>query len=101
MFFVLDGQGELRVGSETYPIKQGDFIACPPGGPETAHQIVNTSDAELKVLGISTKLSPEIVDYPESNKIGVMGTFPGPDGKPALVRFLTRAGESLGYWDGE
>jgi uncharacterized cupin superfamily protein len=67
--------------------------------PETAHQIVNTSERELKVLGISTKLSPEIVDYPESNKIDVMGTFPGPDGKPTVVRFLTRTGESLGYWD--
>ena len=99
MFFILDGEGELRVGSETYPIKSGDFIACPPGGPETAHQIVNTSARDLKVLGISTKLSPEIVDYPESNKVGVMGTFPGPDGKPAVVRFLTRTGESLGYWD--
>jgi uncharacterized cupin superfamily protein len=99
MFFVLEGDGELRVGTAKYAIRAGDFIACPAGGPETAHQIVNTSERELKVLGISTKLSPEIVDYPESNKIGVMGTFPGADGKPELVRFLTRAGESLGYWD--
>jgi uncharacterized cupin superfamily protein len=99
MFFILEGNGELRVGDQKYPLRKGDFIACPPGGPETAHQIVNTSERDLKVLAVSTKLSPEIVDYPESNKIGVMGTFPGADGKPAVVRFLTRAGESLGYWD--
>jgi uncharacterized cupin superfamily protein len=99
MFFILEGEGELRLGDKVYPIKQGDFIACPPGGPETAHQIVNTSERELKVLGISTKLSPEIVEYPESNKLAVMGTFPGADGKPAVVRFIARAGESLGYWD--
>jgi uncharacterized cupin superfamily protein len=39
-FFVL-GLGEVRIGSETL-ITRGDFVACPPGGPETAHQIINT-----------------------------------------------------------
>ena len=29
MFFVLQGTGEIRFGSETYPIRAGDFIACP------------------------------------------------------------------------
>ncbi|MFZ1990157.1 MAG: cupin domain-containing protein, partial [Alphaproteobacteria bacterium] len=50
-FFILEGQGEVRIGKETYPVKKGDFIANPPGGPETAHQIRNTSSAhELRYI---------------------------------------------------
>src|ERR1041384_3286042 len=48
MFYVLEGRGEVRIGAETFPIRAGDFIACPPGGQELAHQIVNTGTAELK-----------------------------------------------------
>ena len=64
-FFILDGQGEVRIGQEVFPIKKGDFIATPPGGPETAHQIRNTSAKdELKYIAISTRETPEIVHYP-------------------------------------
>ena len=102
MFFILEGEGELIVGAERYAVKRGDVIACPPGGPETAHQLRNTSmSAELKYLAISTKLSPEVVDYPDSNKTGFYGEFPVPDGKPQVTRVLARTGASLDYWEGE
>jgi uncharacterized cupin superfamily protein len=102
MFFVIEGEGELLVGAERFALKRGDVIACPPGGPETAHQIRNTSaSAELKYLAISTRLSPEVVDYPDSNKTGIYAEFAGPDGKPQFTRFLARTGASLDYWEGE
>ena len=44
MFFIVKGTGTLRYGSETRKVRAGDVI-CPIGGPETAHQIVNDSDA--------------------------------------------------------
>ena len=50
MFFIVEGEGEVRIGKETFPIKKGDVISHPPGGPETAHQIVNTGTAELRYL---------------------------------------------------
>jgi uncharacterized cupin superfamily protein len=103
MFFILDGAGEVRIGAEVHPIRAGDVIACPAGGPETAHQIVNTSEAaELRYLAVSTKLSPEVADYPDSGKFGVLADFgPGPDGKPQTLRFMGRAGSVVDYWDGE
>lgn len=103
MFFILEGGGELRIGDERHPIRRGDVIACPPGGPETAHQIINTSaSADLKYLAVSTVLSPEIVDYPDSGKFGVrLGLEPGPDGKPQVFRFIGRSEQSVDYWDGE
>src|SRR4051812_2658112 len=92
MFFVLEGTGEVRIGSEHFPIRSGDIIACPTGGPETAHQIVNTGKTELKYLAVSTKASAEICEYPDSGKIAGFG-----DG----MRFVFRAGEQAGYWEGE
>jgi uncharacterized cupin superfamily protein len=102
-FFILEGEGEVRIGAESFPVKKGDFIAHPPGGPETAHQLINTSDkAELRYIGISTRESPEIAEYPDSGKFGVMGMFGlDRDGKPNIVRFLGRLKDSLGYWEGE
>jgi uncharacterized cupin superfamily protein len=101
MFFVLEGEGEVRIGAETYPIKTGDVIAHPPGGPETAHQIVNTSKAELKYLAVSTRISPEIAEYPDSGKFGVYAEYPSDDGKPKGFRFVSRAGANIDYYDGE
>ncbi len=102
MFFVVDGAGEIRIGNVVYPIRPGDVIACPPGGRETAHQIVNTGATELRYLAVSTKLSPEIAEYPDSGKFGVLAEFPaGPDGKPQTFRFIGRENLGVGYWEDE
>lgn len=102
MFLVLHGQGEIRIGKDRHPIRQGDVIACPAGGPETAHQIVNTGTGELRYLAVSTRISPEIADYPDSGKFGVYAEFPGgPDGKPQHFYFMGRDNLAVDYWDGE
>ncbi|MGE0725861.1 MAG: cupin domain-containing protein [Alphaproteobacteria bacterium] len=102
MFFVLSGAGELRVGAARHPIRAGDVIACPPGGPETAHQIVNSSATEeLRYLAVSTIESPELVDYPDSGKFGIYAamTFDRPGER--TFRFIGRVEESRDYWEGE
>jgi uncharacterized cupin superfamily protein len=101
MFFVLDGEGEVRIGPERHPIRAGDVVACPPGGAEVAHQIINTSSAELRYLAVSTKQTPEIAEYPDSGKFGVMAELSGADGKPETFRFLGRPSIGLDYFDGE
>jgi uncharacterized cupin superfamily protein len=102
VFFIIQGSGEVRIGSATYPIRQGDIIACPPGGPETAHQIRNTGTEELRYFAVSTKLSPEIVEYPDSGKFGILAEYPpGPDGKPQGFRFVGRESLNVDYWEGE
>ncbi|MFQ6610160.1 MAG: cupin domain-containing protein [Fidelibacterota bacterium] len=102
MFFILEGTGELRYGDDTYPVNKGDIIACPPGGKETAHQLINTGKMDLKYLAVSTKISPEIAGYPDSDKFAVLADQ-GQDaeGKPQTFRFIGRKGKSLNYWDGE
>jgi uncharacterized cupin superfamily protein len=103
MFFIIKGSGELRLGDQRYPVRGGDIIACPPGGPETAHQLINTSERELKYLAVSTSLSPEICDYPDSGKFAIHAEFPsGVDGKTQPgFHYVGREKELLDYWDGE
>jgi uncharacterized cupin superfamily protein len=101
MFFILQGSGELRIGDERYSIRAGDFIANPPGGPESAHQIINTGSDEMRYLAVSTMIYPEAVEYPDSKKIGTMSRQPQPDGTVRVLRQIGRAGDSVDYWDGE
>ena len=66
MFFVVRGEGTLRYGGDTRKIRAGDVICCPTGGPETAHQIVNDSDAPLAYLSVSTRMPAEVCEYPDT-----------------------------------
>jgi uncharacterized cupin superfamily protein len=101
MFFILQGSGELRVGEERWSIRQGDFIANPPGGPERAHQIINTGSDELRYLAVSTMIMPEAVEYPDSGKVAVMSRQTAPDGSLRVVRHVSRPDQAVDYWDGE
>lgn len=102
MVFVLQGTGTIRIGENTYPLRPGDVVALPPGGKELAHEIVNTGDAELRYLAVSTKQTPEVGEYPDSGKFGVFAEAPaGEGGKPGLFRFVGRGEQSLDYWEGE
>lgn len=102
MVFVLQGAGEIRMGDDVYPIRAGDVIALPAGGKETAHQIINSSGEELRYLAVSTRLTPEIAEYPDSGKFGVLAELPaGADGKPQRFVFVGCESESLDYWEGE
>ncbi len=67
MFLILEGEGTLRFGDREYSIKKNDIIACPPGGREVAHQIINTSDCDIKYLCLSTNEPFDICEYPDSN----------------------------------
>lgn len=102
MFLVLEGQGEMRIGEARHAVRQGDVIACPPGGPETAHQLKNTGPGPLKVLMVSTFEPADVIDYPDSGKTGFGLLTTGPDGKPQLTRAMIKTGDPQpGYWDGE
>ena len=80
------------------------YQACPAGGPETAHQLINTSESmEMKYLAVATSRSPEIVEYPDSEKVGVLVPFPAAgDGTPTVMRYIIRDQAGMAeYWEGE
>jgi uncharacterized cupin superfamily protein len=97
MFLILEGEGELRFGNQRYAIRKHDVIACPTGGAEVAHQIVNTGTATMRYLSLSTKVELEVCEYPDSQKILVSARDQG----RASLRKLFRAENSVDYYDRE
>ena len=73
------------------PVRAGDLIVI-PAGPAYPHQLINTSDAVLKYLSISTQSPTEICFYPDSGKVGAYGLG---------VKLMQRPQDKLDYWDGE
>ncbi len=98
MFVILEGDGEYRFGDHRVAVSKGDVLGAPAGGPETAHQLINTGPAVLTYLAISTKAKTEIVEYPDSGKF-LAKTYG--DGKPAFRVIGRAAANNLDYWDGE
>ena len=94
MFVILEGEGTLRYDGERYPLKPGDVIFTPTG-PGTAHQIINTSDAPLRYLALSSRADAEVAEYPDSGKIGAYGRHE--DG----FAFLAPMSAGVDYFDGE
>jgi uncharacterized cupin superfamily protein len=104
MFFIVEGSGEVRIGDERFSIRQGDVLGFPPGGPETAHQIINTSAAELRYLAVSTEMSPEVAEYPDSDKKSVILELEGEteSGLPNMWRLMMKSEDTqVDYWEGE
>ena len=98
MFIVLEGSGTLRVAGEMVPITAGDAIFIPPG-PSYPHQIINTSDAPLKYLSVSTRADVEICEYPDSGKY--LASTKGGAGTLLNDGRMHRVKDDLDYWDGE
>jgi uncharacterized cupin superfamily protein len=97
MFLILEGEGQLRYGSETYPIRKHDVIACPTGGASTAHQIINTGSAVMRYLALSNLSDLEICEYPDSNKTGVYAEAADTPG----LRQIFHAESTVEYHDRE
>ena len=54
-------------------------------------------------LAVSTNMWPEIAEYPDSDKMGVLAKFSAEgDGKPTVMRYIIRGqAEMADYWEGE
>ena len=100
MFFIIEGEGEYRFGSDTYPIKPGDVLSAPTGGADRAHQIINTGTEILKYLSVSTMDKVDAVEYPDSDKLLV---FASEDGTPqnARMQHIGSKSQTVGYFEGE
>jgi uncharacterized cupin superfamily protein len=97
MFLILEGEGTLRFGEQEYPIKEQDVIACPPGGREVAHQIINTSQQDLKYFCLSTNEPVDICEYPDSNKVLSMSGKPG----NRTFRHISKIDDAVDYFTDE
>ncbi len=96
-YVILAGSGTYRAADGEYAVGVGDVIGAPAGGRETAHQLINTSESELRVLVISSEREPDVCEYPDSDKFAVMS---GPTGARTFNHIGRRA-DQADYYEGE
>lgn len=89
---VLAGQPTLRSPDEERQLEPGDLVSL-PRGPEGAHKVRNDTSEPARYLVFSTKPSSDIVEYPDSAKVGF-----GSRGRSFRI---LRDEPSLDYWEGE
>ena len=90
---VLRGEPTLRTPEGERVLAEGDVV-CFRRGAEGAHQVANRTDAPVRILMLSTLIQPDVVEYPDSGKVGARSAT----GERIL---LCRPGPTLDYWDGE
>ena len=92
IFFIMNGEGELRTPSGCRAVKAGEFIYF-PANENGAHKLTNTSETEMLVyMDIDTTSDLDVTFYPDSGKMGVWGKE---------INKLYREGDDVDYYDGE
>jgi uncharacterized cupin superfamily protein len=92
VFFILSGAGLLRTPEGERTVTAGDFLYF-PNNENGAHKLMNASQNEpLVYVDFDTRRDPEVVFYPDSDKVGILG-----DGKKMFVPVA----QKVDYYDGE
>ena len=89
MCYVMEGTCTLKTPRGDIEVRQGDFIAFPPG-PVGTHKFVNEGDAPVILFILGTTTPHDVSEYPDSNKV-----------LPYVLRKIYRKDPSLSYFDGE
>ncbi len=90
---VLRGEPTLRTAEGEHVLTEGDVVAF-QRGKEGAHQIINRSDAPVRVLMLSSMIPGEIIEYLDTGKVLAKGI------NDEDVVFA-RPGPTAEYWEGE
>jgi uncharacterized cupin superfamily protein len=96
LVIVLSGRPSLRTPEGIRELEEGEAIRFPLG-EEGAHQVLNRGEETATFLAISSHGRPDVVVYPDSDKIGVGERLPRGGG----LRALFRRGDGVGYFEGE
>jgi uncharacterized cupin superfamily protein len=97
LLLVLSGRPTLRTPTGERELVAGDVVAF-PAGAEGAHQLLNRTTAVVRYLMVSTSATADLIEYPDSGKLGALG---GAWGEPGAVAHMFSAALQVGYFDGE
>lgn len=96
LVIVLSGRPSLRTADGVRELEEGEALHFPLG-EEGAHQILNRSEEIATFLAISSSGRPDVVVYPDSDKIGFGERLPRGGG----LRAFFHRGDGVDYFDGE
>lgn len=95
LVIVMRGRPSLRTPAGWRELAEGEVV-CFPVGEQGAHQIANRTEEPVRFLAVSNQ-APEIVVYPDADKIGVSERRPDGSG----LHLFFRRDDAIDYWDGE
>ena len=99
--YVLAGEGVLRTPDGETGLEPGDYAAFPTG-EESAHAIRNDGEEALRFLAVSTMNDPDVLGYPDSEKVGVYaGSPPGGDPEERVLSGFFPRDATVDFWEGE
>lgn len=87
LFVILNGEATLRTPNGFVPVQAGEILFF-EAGAHRAHQLFNHGNEPCVYVDASVSHGPDVVEYPDSDKIGVDGMF-------------FRKGLHVDYYEGE
>jgi uncharacterized cupin superfamily protein len=100
LLVVVSGTPTVRNPDGEAGLGPGD-VTLFPRGAAGAHQVINRSDEPCRFLLVSTMIHPDVVQFPDTGKVGVFaGKATGAAGEFTFVSML-RGDARMGFWEGE
>jgi uncharacterized cupin superfamily protein len=98
LLIVLHGRPTLRTREGERELAEGELVAFPVG-ERGAHQLVNRSAEHVRLLLVSEMVGPDVVVYPDSDKVGAREKPPG--SRESGLRGTFRSADAVDYFEGE
>lgn len=96
LVIILSGRPSLRTPEGIRELEEGEALRFPLG-EAGAHQILNHTEETATFLAISSSGRPDVVVYPDSDKIGFGERLPSGGG----LRAFFRRSDQVDYFEGE
>jgi uncharacterized cupin superfamily protein len=84
LLIVLRGTPTLRTMDGERVLEEGEVVPFPPG-PAGAHEIRNDTDETVRFVVAGTRVSPEVVEYPDLGQLTAQSREPNQKGEPLFV----------------
>jgi uncharacterized cupin superfamily protein len=84
LLIVLEGRPTLRTPEGERQLVKGEVVHFPVG-PDGAHGLRNDSEETARYLVAGIRVSPEVAEYPDINKITAQARTDSQNGEPLFV----------------
>ncbi|HVM17097.1 MAG TPA: cupin domain-containing protein [Gaiellaceae bacterium] len=81
LLIVLRGRPTVRTPDGERQLAEGDVVLFPVG-PAGAHQTRNETDEPVRYVYVSNRVSPEVVEYPDTRQLTAMALTESQFGRP-------------------
>ena len=84
LLIVLRGRPTLRTFAGERQLEEGAVVHFPLG-PDGAHELRNDTDEPVRYIVAGTRVSPEVVEYPDLKQLTAQSRFPSQTGARLFV----------------